>query len=203
MSDLSFAINLIRKYEGFNEKAYPDQLTGAEPYSIGFGTQFYPDGSPVKKEQLCSREKALEYLFHEVNIIDVQLSKLNLEIDSNMHQALISFIHSIGWNSFLYSSIIDSIEQEHFNLVVDEIGRWIFDAEYHAIGSLLNRRREEIALFLKTFDGVFCSATKILLGAFQDYTATPHEVDAILDLENAISPYVLTNFSNEFYAKKI
>jgi GH24 family phage-related lysozyme (muramidase) len=203
MSDFSFAINLIRKYEGFNEKAYPDQLTGAEPYSIGFGTQFYPDGSPVKKEQLCSREKALEYLFHEVSIIDVQLSKLNLEIDSNMHQALISFIHSIGWNSFLYSSIIDSIEQEHFNLVVDEIGRWIFDAEYHAIGSLLNRRREEIALFLKTFDGVFCSATKILLGAFQDYTATPHEVDAILDLENAISPYVLTNFSNEFYAKKI
>ena len=68
MSDLSHAVNLIRKYEGYSEKAYPDPITGEEPYTIGFGTQFYPDGSPVKRGQCCTREKALEYLAKAVDL---------------------------------------------------------------------------------------------------------------------------------------
>ena len=106
MSDLSRAINLIRKHEGFNEKAYPDPATGEDPYTIGYGTQFYPDGSPVKRGQCCSKEKALEYLFHETAVIDTQLIKLNLGLDNSMRQALISFVHSIGWEPFLYSNAI-------------------------------------------------------------------------------------------------
>ena len=62
MSDFSLAINLICKYEGFNEKAYPDPNTNKEPYTIGYGTQYYPDGAPVKAGQKCTEEKALEYL---------------------------------------------------------------------------------------------------------------------------------------------
>ena len=117
MSDFSHAVNLIRKYEGFSEKAYPDPDSGGEPYTIGYGTQFYPDGTPVKQGQCCSKQKALEYLFHEVQIIDIQLSKLNLGLDDHMRQALISFIHSVGWESFLYSSIVDLIE-------IDNRFRW-------------------------------------------------------------------------------
>jgi hypothetical protein len=79
MSNFSNAVNLICKHAGYNEKAYADPSTGAEPYSFGYGTQFYPDGSPVKREQCCSKEKALEYLFYELNIIDDLLSKLELE----------------------------------------------------------------------------------------------------------------------------
>ena len=60
MSDLSLVVNLIRKYEGFNEKAYPDPSTGKSPYTIGYGTQYYPDGAPVKQGQKCTKEKALE-----------------------------------------------------------------------------------------------------------------------------------------------
>lgn len=202
MLDFSFAINLIRKYEGFNEKAYADQVTGAEPYTIGFGTQFYPDGSPVKKGQLCSQEKALEYLFHEVTIIDTQLSKLNLGLDEHMRQALISFIHSVGWDSFLYSSIIDAIEQENFWAVTDEIGRWIFDAEYHAIGNLLDRRREEITLFLEGIANPPYGSTTVLLNAFKNYTASDQQLNAILNLENSVNPYALAKFTNQFYGEK-
>ena len=60
MADFSFAIDLICKYEGFNEKAYPNNVTGKEPYTIGYGTQFYPDGTPVKAGQLCTKHKAYE-----------------------------------------------------------------------------------------------------------------------------------------------
>ena len=198
MSDLSRAINLIRKYEGFNEKAYPDPATGEGPYTIGFGTQFYPDGSPVKRGQCCSKEKALEYLFHEVSVIDTQVFKLNLGLDNSMRQALISFIHSIGWEPFLYSTVIDCIEQEDFCAATKEIGQWIFDEYHNVVGSLVDRRREEIILFLNESDANPWSSTEVLLSAFRNYTAAPHQVRAIRALEEEINPYVLSKFANSF-----
>jgi GH24 family phage-related lysozyme (muramidase) len=198
MSDLSAAINIIRKYEGFNEKAYADPTTGAEPYTIGYGSQFYPDGSPVKKGQCCSKSKALEYLFHEVNIIDTQLTKLNLGLDNSMRQGLISFIHSIGWEPFLYSRVIDAVEHEDFCGATEEMGRWIFNPEHKVVGGLLDRRREEINLFLQEVDANPWSSTEILLTAFRNYCAAPHEVRAIRTLEENISPYILSQFANDF-----
>jgi lysozyme len=198
MSDFSHAINLIRKYEGYNESAYPDPVTGAEPYTIGFGTQFYPDGAPVKQGQCCSKEKALEYLFHETNIIDTQLEKLNLGLDDSMRQALISFIHSVGWESFLYSHLVDAIENEDFCTATEEIGRWVFDEEHQVIGGLLERRKEEAALFLQETEATPWGSTEILLRAFRNYEASTHQVKAIRHLEERVSPYVLSEFANEF-----
>ena len=198
MADFTHAVNLIRKYEGFNEKAYPDPHTGVEPYTIGFGTQFYPDGSPVKKGQCCSKEKALEYLFHEISVIESQLLKLNLGLDNCMRQALVSFIHSIGWESFLYSKVIDCLETEDFGGVTDELGRWIFDQDHKVVGGLLDRRREEMTLFLQEIDANPWSSTEILLTAFRNYTAAPHEVRAIRALEEQINPYILSAFANNF-----
>ena len=198
MADFSYAINLIRKYEGFNEKAYANPVTGGEPYTIGYGTQFYPDGAPVKKGQYCSKEKALEYLFHEINVIDGQLSKLNIGLDDCMRQALISFIHSVGWEAFLYSRVIDCVEHEDLPAVTEEIGRWIFDEEHRAIGGLLDRRREEVNLFLQEVGATPPSFTDILLAAFRNYTAAPKQVQAIRQLEQRISPYVLSEFANAF-----
>ena len=198
MADFSHTINLIRKYEGFNEKAYADPATGAEPYTLGYGTQFYPDGAPVKKGQCCTKEKALEYLFHELNIIDGQLSKLNLGLDNSMRQALLSFIHSVGWEAFLYSHVIDCIEHEDICAATEEINRWIFDADYQLIGGLLDRRREEVQLFLQETNLVPRSSTEILLKAFRNYMATADQVKAIRRLEERISPYVLSEFANQF-----
>jgi lysozyme len=198
MSDFSSAINIIRKYEGFSEKAYADPSTGGEPYTIGYGSQYYPDGAPVRQGQLCSKQKALEYLFHEVNVIDTQLTKLNLGIDDSMRQALISFIHSIGWEPFLYSNIVDCLEREDFCSATEEIGRWIFDVDHKVIGGLLDRRREEIVLFLQEVDANPWASTEVLLKAFRNYSAAPHQVRAIRSLEESINPYVLSEFANNF-----
>ena len=198
MADFSYAINLIRKYEGFNEKAYANPVTGGEPYTFGYGTQFYPDGSPVKREQCCSKEKALEYLFHELNIIDDLLSKLNLGLPQSTQEALLSFIHSIGWESFLYSTIIDSLEEDNFYAAAEEIGRWVFDEEQHVIGGLIERRNDEIKLFLEDVDAILSPSTEILLAAFRKYSAAAHEVTAIRQLERKISPYILSIFANDF-----
>jgi len=198
MSDISCAINLICKYEGFSEKAYADPVTGKEPYTFGYGTQFYPDGSPVKQGQCCTKEKALEYLFHEVHLIDTQLLKLNLGLDDFMRQALISFIHSIGWEPFLYSDIVDCIDKEDFFGATQGMSCWIFDAEHKVIGGLIDRRREEVDLFLQEVDTNQWASTEVLLAAFRNYTAAPHQVKAIRTLEEQISPYLLSQFANDF-----
>jgi len=124
--------------------------------------------------------------------------KLNLGLDGSMRQALISFIHSIGWEPFLYSRVVDCLEREDFCGVTEEIGRWIFDGDHKVIGGLLDRRREEINLFLQEVDANPWASTEVLLKAFRNYAAAPHQVRAIRQLEESINPYVLSEFANNF-----
>jgi len=198
MSSLSYALKIICRYEGFSEKAYPDPATGGPPYTLGYGTQFYPDGSPVRQGHRCTKAKAMEYLLAEARVIDNELTKLNLGLDEHMRYALISFIHSIGWEPFLYSPIVDLIEQEDFCGATAEMSHWIFDADRKVIGGLLERRREEVSLFLEEVDANPWASTEILLTAFRNYSAAPHQVRAIRILEERISPYILSTFANEF-----
>jgi GH24 family phage-related lysozyme (muramidase) len=196
MGEFREAVELIRKYEGFSEKAYPSGDDGK--YTVGYGTQFYPDGSPVKLGQWCTKEKALEYLYQEVKAIRSSLDDLNLSLDHSMEQALISFIHSVGWTPFLYSNIIDAIERDDLGEAAEEIKSWIFDENHEVIGGLLDRRREEVALFLREVDGNPWVSTEVLMTAFRNYSAAPHQVRAIRNLEENINPYVLAEFANEF-----
>ena len=196
MGEFGEAVELIRKYEGFSEKAYPSGDDGK--YTVGYGTQFYPDGSPVKLGQWCTKEKALEYLYQEVKAIRSSLDDLNLSLDHSMEQALISFIHSVGWTPFLYSNIIDAIERDDLGEAAEEIKSWIFDENHEVIGGLLDRRREEVALFLREVDGNPWVSTEVLMTAFRNYSAAPHQVRAIRNLEENINPYVLAEFANEF-----
>lgn len=198
MVDLARAIAIIKKYEGYSEKAYPDPDTGAAPYTFGYGTQYYPDGIPVKQGHCCTERKAAEYLFHEVEIIQDELSKLNLGLDPSMENSLVSFVHSIGWESFLYSTIIDAIEAEDWGLAAEEITHWIFSSHHRVIGGLIDRRREESQLFLAEVRGIPTTAGDILMDAFRNYAATPQQINAIQMLEDNSNPYVLAEFTNLF-----
>jgi GH24 family phage-related lysozyme (muramidase) len=196
MSNLKEAVALIRKYEGFSEKAFPSDEDGT--YTIGYGTQYYPDGSPVKQGQWCTKEKALEYLVSEVKAIRGLLADLKLKLDSCAEQALISFIHSIGWKPFLYSNVVDCVQQDDWAGVAEEMTHWIFDENHRVIGGLIERRREEVDLLLREIDDSPWSSTEVLMKAFRSYTAAPHQVRAIRNLEENINPYVLAEFANSF-----
>jgi GH24 family phage-related lysozyme (muramidase) len=196
MSNFREAISLICKYEGFSEKAFPADDEGT--FSIGYGTQYYPDGSPVKQGQWCTKEKALEYLCCEVRAIQGLLGELNLQLDGSAEQGLISFVHSIGWKPFLYSTIVDCLHNDDWAGVAEEITHWIFDENHRVIGGLIDRRREEVELILREIDDNPWSSTEILMTAFRHYTAAPHQVRAIRRLEENINPYLLAEFANSF-----
>jgi lysozyme len=198
MSCFARALNIVKKYEGFSERAYPDTSTGGAPYTFGYGSQYYPDGAAVKKGQCCSQQKALEYLFHDMEIIEGDIKRLNLGIDASMQEALISFVHSVGWDAFLYSNLIDQIECENWPGATAEISRWIFDDQHRAIGGLIDRRREECLLFLEEIKNFPPMSGDILLKAFRSYVASPRHINAIRRLEDQLNPYVLASFANDF-----
>ena len=198
MSCFVRAINIIKKYEGYSERAYPDPVTGGAPYTFGYGSQYYPDGSAVKKGHCCTKQKAMEYLLHELEIIEEDLKRLNLGLDSSMQEALASFIHSVGWDAFLYSHLIDHIEGENWAGATAEISRWIFDDYHRVIGGLIDRRREEAALFLEEISDASHLSGNILLKAFRDYKASPRQINAIQQLEDQLNPYLLAGFANAF-----
>lgn len=198
MFEYTRAAELIKRYQGFNEKAFPDPETGGAPYSIGYGTQYYPNGEPVKKGQLCTKQKAIEYLLKEINDIACDIERLNLGLDPGMKEALVSFVHSVGWEPFLYSQIIDFCEQEEWHNAAQEMTRWVFDHTQKAVGSLIDRRREEVVLFLSELDSSPWTSSEILLRAFRNYSASPSQVRAIRTLEEQVNPYVLAEFANNF-----
>ena len=198
MFEFPRAISLIKRYEGFNEIAFPDPDTGSFPYTIGYGTQYYPDGEPVKQGQLCTKGKALEYLFSEIKEIANDIDGLNLGLDDSMKEALISFVHSVGWEPFIYSSIIDYCDQEDWSNAAHEMTRWIFGTSNQVIGNLIDRRREETQLFLSEVDDNPWLSGEVLVRAFRNYDASPSQVRAIRQLEENINPYVLAEFSNSF-----
>ena len=198
MSGFPKAIDLICRYEGYNEQAYCDPISNKEPYTFGYGTQFYPDGSPVKKGHRCTKKRALEFLMNEIYVIDNELDKLHLDIDNSMRESLVSFIHSIGWEPFLYSSVVDHIDAQKYHAAADEMNRWIFNQNHRAIGLLLHRRQEETNLFLSEVDSNVASLPNILLTAMKEYTGHPNQIQALVNLEQRINPYILTEFMNTF-----
>lgn len=199
VQDLPTGIDLIMKYEGFNEKSFPDPSTGTAPYTIGFGSQYYPNGEPVGKSQLCTYEKAEEYLNYEIDEIKKSLVKEVPDLNGYMLEALISFVHSIGWEPFLYSDILDAIEDDDRETVADEMYRWVFDQDHQVVSNLVFRRREEINLFLSsTLEQGLGFGGQLLLNAFARYESIPTQNKAIKRLEAAIHPMVLTEFVNEF-----
>lgn len=204
VQDLPTGIDLIVKYEGFNEKSFPDPSTGTAPYTIGFGSQYYPNGEPVGRGQLCTYEKAKEYLYYEIEEIKKSLAKEITGLNTHMEEALVSFIHSIGWEPFLYSDILDAIEDEDREIVAEEMYRWVFDQDHQVVSSLIYRRREEINLFLiGSQDGVPGFGGQLLLNAFERYDNSPVQSRAIKRLEAAIHPMILAEFINDFKLPKL
>jgi lysozyme len=96
------AIELIKMFEGFEPNAYPDPATGAEPYTIGFGTTRYPDGKKVKLGDTCTPEQAEEWLKHYISNIHPGITR---ELNDNQLSAIASFIYNLGISNWKTSTL--------------------------------------------------------------------------------------------------
>jgi len=98
-SDLSGAISLIKEFEGCHLSAYPDPLSGSDPWTIGYGTTRYSGGVPVKRGDKINVIEADMLLRLEVDHIAEKLRGTIPHwkvMDDNQRSALVSFAYNLG-----------------------------------------------------------------------------------------------------------
>ena len=98
-TDLAGAIKLIKEFEGCHLSAYPDPLSGGDPWTIGYGTTRYSNGNPVKRGDLINVIEADMLLRLEIDRITDKLRTTvphwNV-MDDNQRSALVSFAYNLG-----------------------------------------------------------------------------------------------------------
>jgi GH24 family phage-related lysozyme (muramidase) len=93
------AAKLIKEFEGCHLSAYPDPLSGAEPWTIGYGTTKYSDGRKVQRGDKITVIDANRLLDLEIERI---AEKLRATVPfwnampGDKQSALISFAYNLG-----------------------------------------------------------------------------------------------------------
>jgi GH24 family phage-related lysozyme (muramidase) len=124
------AIDLIKKFEGYHKplpdgraEAYPDPLHGWKIPTIGYGTTRYPDGQPVKRGDVITKEQAEAYLnAHLEKDLRPTLEKIPTwsQMNSNQRAALYSFSYNIRGGANFYGAT----DRESITKVCDSPDRW-------------------------------------------------------------------------------
>lgn len=132
---------LIKRYEGYSEKAYK---CPAGIWTIGHGNTTWEDGTPVKKGDTITKEKA-EALLNNYLIKNVRPKIADLKLTTYQNEALESLIYNIGWSAFAKSKCYKAIKAKDWGTAFNNWD-WI-SAGGKALNGLIKRRAEEIAMF--------------------------------------------------------
>jgi len=98
-TDLADAIQLIKEFEGCHLSAYPDPLSGGDPWTIGYGTTRYGAGDPVKRGDKINVIEADMLLRLEVDRIAERLRTTVpswATLSDPQRCALVSFAYNLG-----------------------------------------------------------------------------------------------------------
>jgi len=96
---VAVALPLVKEFEGCRLSAYPDPETGAEPWTIGWGSTIYDDGAPVKRGDRISQELADALLAgcleRDHRLLAQRIPRWG-ELSTNQQAALLSFTYNCG-----------------------------------------------------------------------------------------------------------
>jgi GH24 family phage-related lysozyme (muramidase) len=97
-TDLADAIQIIKEFEGCHLSAYPDPLSGGDPWTIGYGTTRYGAGDPVKRGDKINVIEADMLLRLEVDRIAERLRAIPhwASMSDPQRCALVSFAYNLG-----------------------------------------------------------------------------------------------------------
>lgn len=135
--------SIIIKYEGCKLQSYK---CPAEIWTIGWGTTYYPDGTPVKMGETISQEVADMLLdsYIQKNIEPV-FDKIPYKLTENQKCALASLIYNVGVGAFINSKLFTAICKKDYAEICRQ---WDFGFKQNLKG-LFKRRTEELFLFIK------------------------------------------------------
>jgi GH24 family phage-related lysozyme (muramidase) len=153
------AIDLIKQFEGFATAAYPDPLSGAEPYTIGYGSTVKANGRRVQLGDTITEAEATQLLLLKLEnqFLPPQTRIPNWNnLGDGQRSAILSFAYNLG-AAFYGSSDFPTLTRVLRDGLWDDIERAF--SLYRNPGTnvelgLLRRRLTEAQLFLSEVPGV-------------------------------------------------
>lgn len=144
-------IDIIKKWEGFNPRAYLDVAGHA---TIGFGTLLHLGSlTDADKKLVWDDVKATAALQVEVDKVAVSLSTLiKVPVTQNQADSLICWTYNLGVGSAKSSSWLTELNKKNYNVVPSKMSLWnkaVVNGKLVEVQGLKNRRLDESLLFMK------------------------------------------------------
>jgi len=146
-------IELIKKFEGFESKAYPDPLSGNLPITIGYGSTKNLDGQPFKLGETITQQQAEELLINQILkdfIPSLQKIPYWDSMNSDMQGALLSFGYNLGadfYNSSGFNTITKTLKEKRWKDVPSALNLYVNPGTNVTVG-LMRRRKAEGELWI-------------------------------------------------------
>jgi len=146
--DLTIAIELCKRFEGFRSKPY---LCPAGVPTIGYGSTYYPGGKKVTLDDApISNEEAEKLLKHEINETYLPATLRLCPVLADHHQrlnAIVDFCYNLGAGNLQRSTLRRRINAQDWQGAEDELRKWV-KAGGIVLPGLVARREAEI-VFMK------------------------------------------------------
>ncbi|MGP2833586.1 lysozyme [Serratia nevei] len=139
-------IDLIKKFEGCELKAYQDSVG---VWTIGYGWTHPVNGRKVEAGMVITQETAESLLREGVKPFADGVSKLvTAPINQNQFDALVSFAYNLGLKSLKDSTLLKLLNAGNKKGAADEFLKWC-RAGGKILNGLVKRRTAERELFLQ------------------------------------------------------
>ena len=146
-ADEILAAQMAASFEGFSATAYLDTLAKPPVWTVGFGSIWLDDGSPVPQGYTVTRDQAVEMMAREMRKAMVDLCQVcHVPLNTQMMAALEDFIYNLGVGNFNSSTLLRKINAKDWEGAAQEFEKWDHAGGVEIAG-LLRRRKAEEALF--------------------------------------------------------
>lgn len=135
-------LDLIKSSEGLHLRAYPDPGTGAEPWTIGYGsTEGVTEGMSITVAQ------ALQRLEADLARVEAAVGRLaQVPLAQGQFDALVCFAYNVGETNFARSTLLRKLNAGDPSGAAEQFGRWV-RAGGKVLPGLVTRRAAERAMF--------------------------------------------------------
>lgn len=139
--------DLIKTFEGCRLKAYK---CSAGVITIGYGSTYYPNRSPIKiTDKLNSVQDAEDLLLVTVEEFENNVSALfyNVTLTQNQFNALVSFAFNLGVGALAKSTLLKKAKlNPNDKTIALEFAKWV-NAGGKKLPGLIRRRKAESDLY--------------------------------------------------------
>lgn len=133
-------INLVKRFEGLELKAYRD--------SVGILTIGYGRTHAVKAGDIITGEQADAFLREDLQVAELTVNtNVKVKLTQGQFDALVSFVFNLGSGNFVKSTLIKKLNAGDYAGAADEFGKWV-NAGGKKLPGLVKRRAAEREVFL-------------------------------------------------------